>query len=75
VVVPDAGRGRGVGASVLLRRRSEPGFLAAVSFDDIGIRFATGEPIALRRIVEHMLAEYARHNGHADLLRERIDGG
>jgi hypothetical protein len=22
----------------------------------------------------HMVEEYARHNGHADLLRERIDG-
>jgi hypothetical protein len=22
----------------------------------------------------HMIAEYARHNGHADLLRESIDG-
>jgi hypothetical protein len=28
----------------------------------------------LRRILLHMIAEYARHNGHADLLRERIDG-
>jgi Protein of unknown function (DUF664) len=26
------------------------------------------------RKVIHMLTEYARHNGHADLLRERIDG-
>jgi uncharacterized protein DUF664 len=34
----------------------------------------SGRPIALRRIVLHMIAEYARHNGHADLLRERIDG-
>jgi hypothetical protein len=23
----------------------------------------------------HRIEEYARHNGHADLLRERIDGG
>jgi len=22
----------------------------------------------------HMIEEYARHNGHADLIRERIDG-
>ncbi len=28
----------------------------------------------LRWIVTHMIEEYARHNGHADLLRERIDG-
>ena len=28
----------------------------------------------LRWIYLHMIEEYARHNGHADLLRERIDG-
>jgi uncharacterized damage-inducible protein DinB len=31
-------------------------------------------PIALREVLVHMIEEYARHNGHADLLRERIDG-
>jgi hypothetical protein len=36
-------------------------------------RFTT-EPITLRWIYTHMIEEYARHNGHADLLRERIDG-
>jgi uncharacterized damage-inducible protein DinB len=29
---------------------------------------------SLRWIMTHMIEEYARHNGHADLLRERIDG-
>jgi hypothetical protein len=28
----------------------------------------------LRRIVLHMIEETARHNGHADLMREAIDG-
>jgi hypothetical protein len=28
----------------------------------------------LRTVLVHMIEEYARHNGHADLLRERIDG-
>ncbi len=31
-------------------------------------------PVSLRWIMIHMIEEYARHNGHADLLRERIDG-
>jgi Protein of unknown function (DUF664) len=31
-------------------------------------------PISLRWVYQHMIEEYARHNGHADLLRERIDG-
>ena len=33
-----------------------------------------GQPVSLRWIYQHMVEEYARHNGHADLLRERIDG-
>jgi hypothetical protein len=35
---------------------------------------ATAEPIALREVLIHLIEEYARHCGHADLLRERIDG-
>jgi hypothetical protein len=31
-------------------------------------------PMSLRWVLNHMIEEYARHNGHADLLRERIDG-
>ncbi|SDK78930.1 DinB family protein [Streptomyces indicus] len=33
-----------------------------------------GQDVSLRWILVHMIEEYARHNGHADLLRERIDG-
>lgn len=33
-----------------------------------------GDPPNLRWIVLHMIEEYARHNGHADLLREAVDG-
>lgn len=33
-----------------------------------------GQEVSLRWIYVHMIEEYARHNGHADLLRERIDG-
>lgn len=35
---------------------------------------ATGDEISLRWILVHLIEEYARHNGHADLLRESIDG-
>lgn len=34
----------------------------------------TGERFSLRWILTHMVEEYARHNGHADLIRESIDG-
>ena len=32
------------------------------------------EQFSLRWVLTHMIEEYARHNGHADLLRERVDG-
>jgi uncharacterized damage-inducible protein DinB len=31
-------------------------------------------PVSLRWVLMHVLEEYARHNGHADLLREQVDG-
>jgi uncharacterized damage-inducible protein DinB len=33
-----------------------------------------GETFSLRMTYVHMIGEYARHNGHADLLREALDG-
>ncbi len=34
----------------------------------------SGETVSLRWIYVHMVEEYARHNGHADLIRELVDG-
>jgi|SRR5579875_83858 len=45
---------------------------AGRSLDDTGTRH--GEPCSLRWIYVHMIEEYARHNGHADLIRELVDG-
>ena len=45
---------------------------AARELDDTA-GFMGGE-VSLRWIYTHMIAEYARHCGHADLIRERIDG-
>ncbi|MCB5168680.1 DinB family protein [Streptomyces bambusae] len=43
--------------------------------DDLAVRRSRlGEEFNLRWIYTHMIEEYARHNGHADLLREQIDG-
>jgi len=36
--------------------------------------YGKGKSISLREVLVHMIEEYARHAGHADLLRERIDG-
>lgn len=46
--------------------------VAAVDFDDtIQVH---GSEMSLRMVYVHVIQEYARHNGHADLLREAIDG-
>ncbi|MFI2650869.1 DinB family protein [Micromonospora fulviviridis] len=37
-------------------------------------RDGTADEMNLRWVYVHMIEEYARHNGHADLIRERIDG-
>jgi uncharacterized damage-inducible protein DinB len=48
---------------------------AAPGLDVVGQREdAWRGPMSLRWVLNHMIEEYARHNGHADLLRERIDG-
>lgn len=50
-------------------------FAAGVTdLDTVLTRSRSGADISLRWIYVHMIEEYARHNGHADLLRERIDG-
>jgi uncharacterized damage-inducible protein DinB len=41
------------------------------TLDDTGLRH--GRPCSLRWIYVHMIEEYARHNGHADLIRELLD--
>ncbi|MFJ3103599.1 DinB family protein [Streptomyces sp. NPDC086835] len=54
--------------------------IADASLDDSGTlskenaAVLGGEGVSLRWILVHMIEEYARHNGHADLLRESIDG-
>ena|ERR1700761_3317245 len=48
-------------------------FVGDHDFDFVGLD-SEGEPVSLRELLVHMIEEYARHNGHADLLRERIDG-
>jgi hypothetical protein len=44
------------------------------SLDDVGAGQTPGAGISVRWTLVHLIEEYARHNGHADLLREVIDG-
>ncbi len=46
---------------------------AAPDLDVPGVRPDSMHP-TLRQVLVHLIEEYARHLGHADLLRERIDG-
>ncbi|HEY2043925.1 MAG TPA: DinB family protein [Jatrophihabitans sp.] len=49
--------------------------VAGAALDDLTIGTTrSGDRPSLRWILVHMIEEYARHNGHADLLREAIDG-
>lgn len=41
---------------------------------ELSIPHHDGEVVSIRDMVVHMIEEYARHCGHADLLRECIDG-
>ncbi|PVC84023.1 Mini-circle protein [Streptomyces sp. CS090A] len=46
----------------------------AGSLDLAGYQPRWGEEVSLRMVMVHVLLEYGRHNGHADLLREGMDG-
>lgn len=51
------------------------GVLSGASFEDLSVGLSrTGEQFSVRWIVLHLIEEYARHAGHADLLREAVDG-
>jgi hypothetical protein len=52
---------------------------ARAAFEGVPLDFEFDEPpyrtgLTARWVLVHMIEEYARHNGHADLLRERVDG-
>ncbi|MCT4351952.1 DinB family protein [Streptomyces sp. Je 1-79] len=46
----------------------------AASLDLTGRQPRWGEDVSLRMVMVHVLLEYGRHNGHADFLREGVDG-
>jgi uncharacterized damage-inducible protein DinB len=46
----------------------------AESLDVAGHQPRWGEDVSLRMVMVHVLLEYGRHNGHADFLREGVDG-
>jgi uncharacterized damage-inducible protein DinB len=62
-------------ASIDLSDSILDGCLQAGGLDQLAKRkWPSGESPSLRWILVHMIEEYARHNGHADFIRESIDG-
>ncbi len=54
--------------------RDEVAFAERFVDETPDVDFVGTEGDSLREVLVHMIEEYARHNGHADFLRERIDG-
>jgi hypothetical protein len=66
-----------VRAAITLYRTTWQGvdaIVAAASLDDRCVNAANFPPLDLRWVLAHLLEETARHAGHADILRELIDG-
>ena len=62
-------------ASVALSEKVLSDLLAKGGLDQLAKRkWPSGESPSLRWSLVHMIEEYARHNGHADFIRESIDG-
>ncbi|HEY7626337.1 MAG TPA: DUF664 domain-containing protein, partial [Ilumatobacteraceae bacterium] len=47
--------------------------ISALDLDDVGTAWF-GDAVTLRWVLVHMVEETARHAGHADIIRELIDG-
>jgi len=59
--------------ALIEERRLCTAAVAGLSLDDTFVHPRWGE-MSLRWMYQHMISEYAQHNGHADLLRECVDG-
>jgi uncharacterized damage-inducible protein DinB len=68
----DAGRAEADYERFLEECRLADDALALASYEDT-VTSRMGE-MSVRAVVVHMIEEYAQHNGHADLLRECVDG-
>ena len=54
--------------------RSDAAIGSVTDLDTLAARRTGDQPTNLRWILVHMIEEYARHCGHADLIREAVDG-
>jgi Protein of unknown function (DUF664) len=72
----DLDPGRAMADIDLFRRQCDVSRSIAAAAESLDVVSGSSEkpPVSLRWIMIHMIEEYARHNGHADLLREQVDG-
>jgi hypothetical protein len=72
----DIDPGRAMADIELFQRQCEVSRALAAAAESLDASSVSTEKptVSLRWITIHMIEEYARHNGHADLLREQIDG-
>ncbi|MEV0456751.1 DinB family protein [Catellatospora methionotrophica] len=61
-------------ATLLAEQQACREAVAAASLDDTFVHERIQQTMTLRWVYLHMIEEYARHNGHADLIREALDG-
>ena len=73
---PDDEPGELVGLYVAAVERGRAAVAAAASLEQLSVKPGQreGKPFSLRWILLHLIEETARHVGHADLLREAVDG-
>jgi uncharacterized damage-inducible protein DinB len=78
VVVGDAAHASTLDEAVVryheVRRETDTVIRDTASLDAVSTRFDDQPPVNLRWVLAHLLEETARHAGHADILRELIDG-
>ena len=71
VLIPDLTEA--ISARLVAQWQSSRDAVAGNALDDAFEDDLRG-PMSLRAVYLHLIQEYARHNGHADLLRESVDG-
>lgn len=72
--VPEGATHETVVAAYRAATTESDSILAAADLDAIAARPSRGGPVSMRWIGWHLVEETARHNGHLDLLRQRLDG-
>jgi uncharacterized damage-inducible protein DinB len=69
----DPARAEAEYAQLLAEQEAARQAVAGASLDET-FTHPDGDQISLRLVFVHMIGEYARHNGHADLIRQCVDG-